>query len=84
MLRHFFDALVMRHAVALNPFSSVRGKKHAAAVSSHPSHAGPRQPSSSSSSAYVAFARSYSRTSTSAGRFHSIDRARIIGRVSGR
>ena len=27
-LRHFFDALVMRHAVALNPFSSVRGKKH--------------------------------------------------------
>ena len=33
---------------------------------------------------YVAFARSYSRTSTSAGRFHSIDRARIIGSVSGR
>ena len=28
-LRHFFDALVTRHAVALNPFSSVRGKKHA-------------------------------------------------------
>ena len=28
-LRHFFDALVMRHAVALNPFSSVRGKKYA-------------------------------------------------------
>ena len=27
-LRHFFDALVIRHAVALNPFSSVRGKKH--------------------------------------------------------
>ena len=27
-LRHFFDALVMRHAVALNPFASVRGKKH--------------------------------------------------------
>ena len=27
-LRHFFDALVTRHAVALNPFSSVRGKKH--------------------------------------------------------
>ena len=28
-LRHFFDALVTRRAVALNPFSSVRGKKHA-------------------------------------------------------
>ena len=28
-LRHFFDALVTRHAVVLNPFSSVRGKKHA-------------------------------------------------------
>ena len=28
-LRHFFDALVTRHAVALNPFPSVRGKKHA-------------------------------------------------------
>ena len=27
-LRHFFDALVTRHAVALNSFSSVRGKKH--------------------------------------------------------
>ena len=27
-LRHFFHALVTRHAVALNPFSSVRGKKH--------------------------------------------------------
>ena len=25
-LRHFFDALVTRHAVALNPFASVRGK----------------------------------------------------------
>ena len=28
-LRHFFDALVIRHAVGLNPFSSVRGRKHA-------------------------------------------------------
>ena len=28
-LRHFFDTLVQRHGVALNPFSSVRGKKHA-------------------------------------------------------
>ena len=28
-LRHFFDALVTRHAVALNPFASVRGRKHA-------------------------------------------------------
>ena len=27
-LRHFFDALVIRHAVGLNPFSSVRGRKH--------------------------------------------------------
>jgi integrase/recombinase XerD len=27
-LRHFFDALVQRHAVALNPFSSVRGVKY--------------------------------------------------------
>ena len=28
-LRHFFDALVTRHAVALNLFASVRGRKHA-------------------------------------------------------
>ena len=28
-LRRFFDALVIRHAVGLNPFSSVRGRKHA-------------------------------------------------------
>lgn len=27
-LRHFFDALVQRHAVALNAFASVRGIKH--------------------------------------------------------
>jgi len=27
-LRHFFDALVQRHAVALNPFASVRGIKY--------------------------------------------------------
>ncbi len=27
-LRHFFDTLTLRHAVALNPFSSVRGVKH--------------------------------------------------------
>jgi site-specific recombinase XerD len=29
-LRHFFDGLVMRHVVALNPFASVRGVKHSA------------------------------------------------------
>ena len=29
-LRHFFDMLVIRHAVALNPFASVRGTKHSA------------------------------------------------------
>ena len=29
-LRHFFDALVQRHAVALNPFASVRGIKYSA------------------------------------------------------
>ena len=28
-LRHFFDALVTRPAVALNPFASVRGRKYA-------------------------------------------------------
>ena len=27
-LRHFFDALVTRHAVALNPFASVRRNRH--------------------------------------------------------
>lgn len=27
-LRHFFDALVQRHAAVLNPFHSVRGEKH--------------------------------------------------------
>jgi integrase/recombinase XerD len=27
-MRHFFDALVQRHAVALNPFASVRGTKY--------------------------------------------------------
>ena len=26
--RHFFDALVMRHAAGWNPFSSVRRRKH--------------------------------------------------------
>ena len=30
-LRHFFDALVQRHAVALNPFASVRGIKYSVA-----------------------------------------------------
>ena len=29
-LRHFFDPLVQRHAIMLNPFYSVRGQKHAA------------------------------------------------------
>lgn len=29
-LRHFFDALVTRHAVALNSFASVRGVRHSA------------------------------------------------------
>ena len=33
-LRHFFDALVTRHAVALNPFASVRGRTHAVASGS--------------------------------------------------
>ena len=28
-LRRFFDVLVTRHAVALNPFQSVSGRKHA-------------------------------------------------------
>ncbi len=27
-LRHFFDVLVARHAVVLNPFQSVRGVRH--------------------------------------------------------
>ena len=27
-LRHFFDTLVIRHAAPLNPFQSVRGRKH--------------------------------------------------------
>ena len=27
-LRHFFDALLIRHAAPLNPFQSVRGRKH--------------------------------------------------------
>ena len=35
-LRHFFDALVTRHAVVLNPFASVRGRKHAATEGSTP------------------------------------------------
>ena len=29
-LRHFFDTLVARHAIALNPFSSLRGRKRSA------------------------------------------------------
>jgi integrase/recombinase XerD len=29
-LRHFFDAMVMRHAVAMNPARSVRGERYAA------------------------------------------------------
>jgi integrase/recombinase XerD len=35
-LRHFFDNLVTRHAVALNPFASVRGTKHSALEGSTP------------------------------------------------
>jgi len=35
-LRHFFDILVTRHAVALNPFASVRGTKHSALEGSTP------------------------------------------------
>jgi len=35
-LRHFFDNLVTRHAVALNPFASVRGTKHRALEGSTP------------------------------------------------
>jgi integrase/recombinase XerD len=35
-LRHFFDGLVTRHAVALNPFSSVRGVKHSVAEGTTP------------------------------------------------
>lgn len=31
-LRHLFDALVQRHAVALNPFASVRGLKYSVTV----------------------------------------------------
>jgi integrase/recombinase XerD len=34
--RHFFDGLVTRHAVALNPFASVRGVKHSAAEGATP------------------------------------------------
>src|ERR1700687_4600677 len=30
-LRHFFDGLVTRHAIVLNPFASVRGVKHSGA-----------------------------------------------------
>src|SRR5271170_6290088 len=35
-LRHFFDGLVTRHAVALNPFASVRGLKHRVADGATP------------------------------------------------
>jgi integrase/recombinase XerD len=35
-LRHFFDGLVTRHAVALNPFASVRGVKHSVAEGATP------------------------------------------------
>jgi integrase/recombinase XerD len=35
-LRHFFDGLVTRHAVALNPFASVRGLKHRVAEGATP------------------------------------------------
>ena len=35
-LRHFFDGLVTRHAVALNPFASVRGVKHRVAEGATP------------------------------------------------
>jgi integrase/recombinase XerD len=35
-LRHFFDGLVTRHAVALNPFASVRGMKHRVAEGATP------------------------------------------------
>ena len=35
-LRHFFDGLVTRHAVALNPFASVRGVKHSVSEGATP------------------------------------------------
>jgi site-specific recombinase XerD len=35
-LRHFFDGLVTLHAVALNPFASVRGLKHSAVEGTTP------------------------------------------------
>jgi len=35
-LRHFFDGLVMRHAVALNAFASVSGVKHSVAEGATP------------------------------------------------
>jgi integrase/recombinase XerD len=35
-LRHFFDGLVARHVVALNPFASVRGLKHRVAEGATP------------------------------------------------
>ncbi len=35
-LRHFFDGLVTRHAVAVNPFASVRGVKHSVAEGATP------------------------------------------------
>jgi site-specific recombinase XerC len=35
-LRHFFDGLVTRHAVALNPFASVRGVRHIVGEGSTP------------------------------------------------
>jgi len=35
-LRHFFDGLVTRHAVALNPFASVRGVRHSVAEGATP------------------------------------------------
>ena len=35
-LRHFFDGLVTRHALALNPFASVRGLKHRVAEGATP------------------------------------------------
>jgi len=35
-LRHFFDGLVTRHAVALNPFASVRHLKHSAVEGTTP------------------------------------------------
>jgi integrase/recombinase XerD len=56
-VRHFFDGMVTRHAVILNPALSVRGERYGAQARETGSRAKPAQPEKSHSSASIGAVR---------------------------